>query len=71
MTKRNRTILGVMFLVVAIILLLTMNQIVFPVINGSIDTGEYYIRIGINVLRYSLLSVILSVIGLKLCFTKR
>ncbi len=63
--------LGIILILIAFILLLTMNSFIFPMIeDGPIDTGEYYLRIVINALRFIILAIISSSIGIKLLFKK-
>ena len=69
MEKKIIKILGTVLMLIGIIILLTMNNFVMPVIkNDSIDTGEYYIKMIINAGRYLVLSIILSSLGTKLLF---
>lgn len=61
--------LGIILILIACIILLSMNSFIFPMIeDGPIDTGEYYLRIFINALRFIVLAIISSSIGIKLLF---
>jgi len=63
--------LGILFILIAFIILLTMNSFIFPLIEaGPIDTGEYYLKIIINALRFIILAIISSSIGIKLLFKR-
>ncbi|MFW7433826.1 hypothetical protein [Vagococcus carniphilus] len=69
MDKRIIKGLGIFLILIACIILLSMNNFIFPIIeDGSIDTGEYYLRIFINALRFIVLAIISSSIGIKLLF---
>jgi len=63
--------LGIILIFIACIILLSMNSFIFPKLeDGAIDTGEYYLKIFINALRFTVLAIISSSLGIKLLFKK-
>jgi len=69
MNKKVVKGLGIVLILVSMIILLTMNSFIIPFIeDGAIDTGEYYIKIIINGIRFIVLSITFSVIGIKMLF---
>lgn len=66
--KNYKKILGSILILVAVLILVRLPNMVYPIADDGIDSYLYILEAVLNIARYVVLSIFSFVLGIKLAF---
>lgn len=66
--KNYKKILGYILILVAVLILVRLPNMVYPIADDGMDSYLYILEAVLNIVRYVVLSIFSFVLGIKLAF---
>lgn len=66
--KNHKKILGYILILVAVLILVRLPNMVYPIADDGTDSYLYILEAVLNIVRYVVLSIFSFVLGIKLAF---
>lgn len=65
--KKYQKILACVFILVAVLIMISLPELVYPTIDeGGVDTHQYLLEVILHIVRYVVLSIFSFILGIKL-----
>lgn len=65
--KKYQLFLAWMFILLAVVILISLPELVYPTISGDgVDTHQYLLEVILHIVRYVILSIFSFILGIKL-----
>lgn len=67
MMKKYQLFLAWMFILLAVVILISLPELVYPTISeDGVDTHQYLLEVILHIVRYVILSIFSFILGIKL-----
>lgn len=65
--KKYQKILACVFILVAVLIMISLPELVYPTIDeDGVDTSQYFLEVILHIVRYVVLSIFSFILGIKL-----
>lgn len=65
--KKYQKILACVFILVAVLIMISLPELVYPTISeDGVDTRQYFLEVILHIVRYVVLSIFSFILGIKL-----